>query len=81
MYFFFSKWLKDNENVTREKLKLYKPIKNEVIRLQSKLCNQLKLKSIEFDCGWDVRHFIGCLVSFRTLSENYPYEMKVLKGN
>ncbi|XP_050527465.1 T-cell activation inhibitor, mitochondrial-like [Daktulosphaira vitifoliae] len=74
------KWLKINSKTAREKLFKYEPIRKEVSRIQTKLCKQLELKSIEFDCGWDIRHFIGCLVSFQTLLENHPSDMALLKG-
>ncbi|XP_050425984.1 T-cell activation inhibitor, mitochondrial [Adelges cooleyi] len=74
------KWLKNNSNSAREKLKVYEPIRHEVSRIQAHLCEHLGLKSIGFDCGWDVRHCIGCLVSFQALMENHPAEMTLLKN-
>uniref|UniRef100_A0A8D8PWF6 T-cell activation inhibitor, mitochondrial n=1 Tax=Cacopsylla melanoneura TaxID=428564 RepID=A0A8D8PWF6_9HEMI len=74
------KWLTKNYREAREKLEKTKPVRAEVEKLRLELIRELGLIGIKWDCGWDISHFKGCLVSFQTLCEHHRRDMELLKG-
>ncbi|XP_076672349.1 T-cell activation inhibitor, mitochondrial isoform X3 [Andrena cerasifolii] len=62
------------------KLEACRPMREEVQKLEKILCNELGLKSIKWDCGWNIAHYRGCLLAFKALVEHHPTPMEVLKN-
>lgn len=56
------------------------PIRNEIGRLKIELCENLKLKKIKWECGWNISHFRGSLESFQALLKHHPEVTESLKG-
>lgn len=56
------------------------PVRNEIERLKKELCENLKLKGIKWDCGWNISHFRGSLESFQALIKHHPEVGGSLKG-
>lgn len=73
-------WLSKHVTEARDKLARTGPVRTQVEKLRQHLCERLGLKSIIWDCGWDISHFKGCLVSFQTLVEHHGCHMESLKG-
>lgn len=76
----FREWLQLNIASVREKLSEVQPVRDEVVKLQETLCQSLGLKSVMWDCGWNIRHFRGCLISFQALAQQHASQMAVLNG-
>jgi len=74
------RWLKKYSAEAQERSKLCQPVREEIARLQSELCQKLELKDLIWACGWGTSHFRGCLQSFKTLITHHPQEMKSLKN-
>lgn len=49
-------------------------------KLEKAIVNNIKLKSIQYDCGWNVEHIRGCLKSLDRVSKMHENDMKVLEG-
>lgn len=73
-------WLKKNISKSQERLKKCEPVKEEITRLRSEISAGLGIAKLILDCGWNIRHYRGCLASFQNLAHHHPKEMKVLKG-
>lgn len=73
-------WLQQNINVAREKLRKCGPVREEICRLQSEIADAFGIKELILDCGWNIRHYRGCLASFQALAHHHPHEMKILRG-
>ncbi|XP_054284196.1 T-cell activation inhibitor, mitochondrial-like [Macrosteles quadrilineatus] len=73
-------WLDENEAEAREKLASVGPVREEVSKLQDQACRSLGLADVTSDCGWNIAHFRGCLMSFLSLAQQHPEHMAVLKG-
>lgn len=80
LYSSFRPWLEKNVEDAAKKQAACYPLQEEVKRLQMELAQNLGLKEIIWDCGWNVTHFRGCLQSFQALARDHPEQMKVLKG-
>lgn len=52
----------------------------EIQKLQSDISQALGIKQLMLDCGWNIRHYRGCLASFQALAHHHPEEMKILNG-
>uniref|UniRef100_A0A1B6DS34 DUF4460 domain-containing protein n=2 Tax=Clastoptera arizonana TaxID=38151 RepID=A0A1B6DS34_9HEMI len=74
------RWLASNASDVREKLGATQCIREEVDRLREEICLTLEMKEILFDCGWNIAHFRGCLLSFIALIKHHHSQMKTLKG-
>lgn len=79
MFNHFRAYLEEHVNDAHIKLEACKPVRLEVEKLESTLCKDLHLKKIIWDCGWNVTHYRGCLLSFQALSQHHPESMQVLK--
>lgn len=64
----------------QERLKKCEPVREEVSRLQKEIEAALGIRKLILDCGWNVRHYRGCLASFQALAHHHPEEMKILNG-
>lgn len=73
-------WLERNIKDAADKQAACYPLQEEVKRLQMELAQNLGLKEIIWDCGWNITHFRGCLQSFQALTRDHPEQMQVLKG-
>ena len=73
-------WIKQYSAEAKIRSKLCWPVREEISRLQNKLCKELELKDLIWDCGWGTSHFRGCLQSFQTLVTHHSNEMKTLRG-
>ena len=62
------------------KFEACRPIRSEVKKLEKILLEDLGLKQIIWDCGWNVTHYRGCLLAFQNLAEHHPEAMQVLKS-
>lgn len=62
------------------KFEACKPVRSEVKKLETILCTDLGLKEIIWDCGWNITHYRGCLLSFQALVHHHPKSMEVLRG-
>jgi hypothetical protein len=77
---FYRIWLKSNVSEALRKLAACQPVREEIVRLQKGLCDTLGVQSVVWDCGWNVTHFRGCLLSFQALARHHPSIMHTLKG-
>jgi hypothetical protein len=73
-------WLKNNVSEALKKLAACQPVREEIVRLQKGLCDTLGVQSVVWDCGWNVTHFRGCLLSFQALARHHPNIMHTLQG-
>lgn len=76
----FRQWLENNIEQAREKVKICEPVMEEIHRLKSQISETLGIKELILDCGWNIRHYRGCLASFQVLACHHPEEMKNLNG-
>ncbi|XP_034934667.1 T-cell activation inhibitor, mitochondrial isoform X2 [Chelonus insularis] len=76
----FKTYLDKHVNEAHVKLEACKPVREEVEKLEKILCEDLGLKNIIWDCGWNVAHYRGCLLAFQALARHHPDQMKVLKN-
>lgn len=49
-------------------------------RLEKSIVAQLQLKDIQYDCGWNVEHYRGCLKSLERLAQMHEKDMVQLKN-
>lgn len=73
-------WLHKNHKDALEKSEKHRPFKEEINKLCKHIVEDLGLKEIKWDCGWNDTHFRGCLLSFRSLMEQHPKAMETLRG-
>ncbi|KAJ9600978.1 hypothetical protein L9F63_000873, partial [Diploptera punctata] len=73
-------WLDRNVSEALKKLAAHQPVRDEIVRLQKCLCDSLGIQSVVWDCGWNVTHFRGCLMSFQALARHHPTLMHTLQG-
>lgn len=78
--FFFRAYLDKHVNEAHVKLEACRPMREEVKKLEKILCQDLGLKSIVWDCGWNVAHYRGCLLAFQALAKHHPEVMNVLNN-
>lgn len=74
-------WLESNVSEALKKLAACQPVREELVRLQKVLCDMLGIESVVWDCGCNVTHFRGCLLSFQALALHHPDLMHTLQGN
>lgn len=77
---FFRAYLDKHVNEAHIKLEACRPIREEVNKLEEMLKTKLGLKDIIWDCGWNITHYRGCLLSFNNLAEHHPEPMKELRN-
>ncbi|KDR15586.1 T-cell activation inhibitor, mitochondrial isoform X1 [Zootermopsis nevadensis] len=73
-------WLESNVSEALKKLAACQPVREEIVRLQNILCDTFGVESVVWDCGWNVTHFRGCLLSFQALARHHPDVMHTLQG-
>lgn len=78
--YYFRNWLNKNSELAKERTDAEQPIVEEINRLKESLIGTLKLRAIQWECGWNISHFRGCLEAFQSLSNHYPEILKNLEG-
>lgn len=73
-------WLKRHTVDSRQRIQDCQPVREEISRLQAKLCKELKLADLRWDCGWGTSHFRGCLQSFNLLVVHHREDLRALEG-
>ncbi|KAJ8970873.1 hypothetical protein NQ314_000998 [Rhamnusium bicolor] len=73
-------WLKNNFKDALEKSQKGEAYREEIQRLRDTITKDLGLREIRWECGWNDTHFRGCLLSFKSLVEQHPEVMYVLRG-
>lgn len=77
--FIYRAYLDKHVNTAHIKLESCRPIREEVEKLEKILLKDIGLKNVSWDCGWNVSHYRGCLLSFQALAKHHPEQMTVLK--
>lgn len=84
MFFFLfslsSKWISANIEIAHKRAEALQGIRNEVEKLEKSIVKSIKLKSIQYDCTWNVEHIRGCLKSLDRISKMHENDMKILEG-
>lgn len=78
--FTLAQWLQENQNLAMERLNGLKDMRDDIERLQKRLLEQLKLNDIQYDCGWNIEHYRGCLKSLERLASTHAQQMSSLAG-
>ncbi|KAF2902199.1 hypothetical protein ILUMI_03975 [Ignelater luminosus] len=78
--FTLKKWLEKNYSGALELSRSHQPLREEIARLQKTIAERLGLVDIRWDCGWNEKHFKGCLQSLQAMTDQNPEPMHVLKG-
>lgn len=73
-------WLQANLNKAHERSASLAELREEVDKLEKSITRQLKLKSLQYDCGWNIEHYRGCLKSLERLANMHEKDMKQLEG-
>lgn len=80
-YFFsFRKWITANIKIAQARTEALQGIRAEVVKLETSIVKNMKLKSIQYDCEWNVEHIRGCLKSLDRISRMHENDMKGLEG-
>lgn len=56
------------------------PLRKDIDIITADICENLGVKEVRWDCGWNELHYRGCLKSFKALANDHPDNMNVLKG-
>lgn len=72
--------MKANVGTARERSDALQGIREEVSRLEETLIADLKLRGIQYDCGWNIEHIRGCLKSLYNISKVLGDDRKMLEG-
>ncbi|XP_060517081.1 T-cell activation inhibitor, mitochondrial isoform X2 [Cylas formicarius] len=72
-------WLKKNFAMAITIYESGKPSRCEIERLRLDLIENLGLQNIKWECGWNNTHFRGCLLSFKSLVDQHPQHLHLLK--
>lgn len=73
-------WLKANLDKAYSRSDALEGLREDVRKLEKTIVDLLQLKDIQYDCGWNVEHYRGCLKSFERLANNHLNDMTHLKG-
>lgn len=73
-------WIERNYEVAQKLTAAHQPLREELIKLKKSFLDRLGILDIHWDCGWNERHFMGCLQSLKDMTEQYPNEMTILRG-
>lgn len=73
-------WLRNNFKDAIEKSKQGEAYREEIQRLRMSITENLGLREIRWECGWNDTHFRGCLLSFKSLIEQHPEIRKIIRG-
>lgn len=80
LFFLGRKWIFTNIKIAHERTEALQGIRDEVEKLEKSIVKNIKLKSIQYDCGWNIGHIRGCLKSLDRISKMHENDMKVLEG-
>lgn len=70
-----------NLNIAHERNEALRSVRDEVEKLEKSIVKNIKLKAIQYDCGWNVEHIRGCLKSLDRIAKMHENDMKVLEGS
>lgn len=73
-------WLQKQIVTANVRTRALQEMKDEVAKLRESMIQTLGAKDIEYDCGWNVEHFRGCLKSLERLIELHPRAVDGLKN-
>lgn len=73
--------MKENIEIARLRCEDLEELKEEVVKLQTTLIQQLDLKDVRYDCGWNYEHYRGCLKTLQRLAKMQEKHMHALKGS
>lgn len=73
-------WLRNNYKDALSKTQKGAAYRAEIKTLRKVITDELELREIKWECGWNDTHFRGCLLSFMSLVEHHPEIRNVLKG-
>lgn len=68
-------------NLAHERSASLADLREDVEKLEKSLTKRLKLKSLQYDCGWNIEHYRGCLKSLERLANMHENDLKQLEGN
>lgn len=80
-FLYFRAWLEKNLDTAHARAASLVGLREDVNRLEKSIASRLKLKDIQYDCGWNVEHYRGCLKSLERLANMHERDMKQLEGN
>ncbi|XP_065076285.1 T-cell activation inhibitor, mitochondrial [Ochlerotatus camptorhynchus] len=72
-------WLQKQIVTANVRTRALQEMKDEVAKLRESMIQTLGARDIEYDCGWNVEHFRGCLKSLERLIELHPGAVDGLK--
>ncbi|KAG4072386.1 hypothetical protein HA402_004318 [Bradysia odoriphaga] len=72
-------WLQANLSLAHERSDSLADLREDVEKLEKSLSSRLNLKSIQYDCGWNIEHYRGCLKSLERLANMHEKELKQLE--
>lgn len=78
--FKLKQWLESNYKLALELSESYKPLREEATRLKKTMVERLGLLEIQWECGWNDQHLVGCLQSLKSMALDHPDPMRILKG-
>lgn len=82
IHFLYSRsWLQGNLKLAHERSDSLSDLREDVEKLEESITRRLKLKTIKYDCGWNIEHYRGCLKSLERLVNMHENDMKQLEGN
>lgn len=67
-------------SVAHERSDSLAELREDVEKLEKSIAIRLKLKTIQYDCGWNIEHYRGCLKSLERLANMHEKDMKPLEG-
>lgn len=73
-------WIQANLHLAHERSDALADLREDVEKLEKSISSRLKLKSMQYDCGWNIEHYRGCLKSLERLANMHEKEMKQLEG-
>lgn len=73
-------WLEANLNKAHTRSAALGELRDDVRKLEKTIATRLKLKDIQYDCGWNVEHYRGCLKSLERLANMHEKDMKQLEN-
>lgn len=74
-----AQWLQKQIVTANVRTRALQDMKDEVAKLRESMIRTLGAKDIQYDCGWNVEHFRGCLKSLERLIELHPDAVDGLK--
>lgn len=74
------RWLDKNYESALKQYEQNRPVREDIEKLRTLLCEQLGITEFRWECGWNETHFRGCLLSFKALVDQHLAQMHLLRG-